>query len=68
MSQPFGHDIPRLSWIGAKTFAQHGSSRRNRSGNAPEQAAANKTNLLMAADALAHIGEQPAQLLLTEGK
>jgi hypothetical protein len=68
MARPFGHDIPRLSWIGAKTFSQHGSSRRNRSGNAMEHAAANKTNLLLAAEVLAHIGEQPVQLLLTEGK
>ena len=68
MSRPFGHDIPRLSWIGAKTFAQHGPSRRNRSGNAQEHAAANKTNLLMTAEKLAAIETQPNQLLLTEGK
>jgi hypothetical protein len=57
-----------LSWIGAKTFAQHGASRRNQSGNAPEHAAANKTNLLMATDALAAIDSTPAQLLFTDGK
>jgi hypothetical protein len=62
MAQPFGHDIPRLSWIGAKTFAQHGISRKNHPGHSTEHAAANQTNLLMAADALS-----PAQPLLTEG-
>jgi hypothetical protein len=45
MAQPFGRDIPRLSWLGAKTFAQHASSRKNKSGNAPEHAEANKMNL-----------------------
>jgi hypothetical protein len=52
MAQPFGHDIPRLSWLGAKSYAQHASSRKNKSGNAMEHAAANKINLKMTADAL----------------
>jgi hypothetical protein len=33
MSQPFGHDIPRLSWLGGKTYTTHFASRKNRSGN-----------------------------------
>jgi len=68
MSRPFGHDIPRLSWIGAKTYAQHGASRKNQSGHAPEHAEANQINLKMTADALANSETLPAQPLLTEGK
>ena len=67
MSRAFGHDIPRLSWIGAKTYSQQGDSRKNHSGNAMEHAVANSINLLMAADVLAHIGEQPLPLMLTDG-
>ena len=33
----FGRDIPRLSWLNAKTFPQQGDSRKNRSGHAPEE-------------------------------
>jgi hypothetical protein len=33
MSQPFGHDIPRLSWLGGKTYKTHFLSRKNRPGN-----------------------------------
>lgn len=33
MSQPFGHDIPRLSWLGGKTYKTHFASRKNRPGN-----------------------------------
>jgi hypothetical protein len=33
MSQPFGHDIPRLSWLGGKTYPTHFLSRKNRAGN-----------------------------------
>ena len=68
MSRPFGCDIPRLSWIGAKTFSQHGSSRRNRSGNAQEHVEANKINFVIAAEAFARIEQNPTQLLLTDGK
>ena len=64
----FGCDIPRLSWIGAKTFAQHGSSRRNNSGHGMEHAAANKTNLLITAELLAKVETLPVQPLLTDGK
>jgi hypothetical protein len=34
MSQPFGHNIPRLSWLGGKTYTTHFASRKNRPGNA----------------------------------
>ena len=68
MSRPFGHDIPRFSWIGAKTFAQHGPSRRNRSGNAQEHVETNKINFVIAAEAFARIEQNPTQLLLTDGK
>jgi hypothetical protein len=40
----FGCDAPRLSWIGAKTFPQHGSSRAKQSGHGPEHAEAIKEN------------------------
>ena len=33
----FGRDIPRLSWLNAKTYPQQGDSRKNRSGHAPEE-------------------------------
>ena len=68
MSRPFGHDIPRLSWVGAKTFAQQGLSRKNASSNAPEHAAANLFNFTMAASDFASIEDQPKQLLLAAGK
>ena len=41
----FGRDIPRLSWLNAKTFPQ-GDSRKNRPGHAPEEAAARVENSL----------------------
>lgn len=28
----FGHDVPRLSWLNAKTFKQGNGGRKNRSG------------------------------------
>jgi hypothetical protein len=68
MAQPFGHDIPRLSWIGAKTYKQHGLSRSGNSGHGMEHAAANKENLLRTAEVLAHIEDQPVILALPEGK
>ena len=40
MSQPFGHDIPRLSWLGGKTYPTHFASRKNRPGNKELHAAA----------------------------
>jgi hypothetical protein len=40
MSQPFGHDIPRLSWLGGKTHRTHFLSRKNRPGNSTLHAAA----------------------------
>jgi len=42
----FGRDIPRLSWLNAKTFPQQGDSRKNRSGHASEEAAARVKNSL----------------------
>lgn len=33
MSQPFGHDVPKLSWLGGKTYPTHFASRKNRPGN-----------------------------------
>jgi hypothetical protein len=44
MAQPFGHDIPKLSWLGGKTYPTHFDSRRNRSGHAPEETAARVEN------------------------
>lgn len=64
----FGHDIPRLSWLGAKTFVQHGMSRTNQSGHGMEHVEANKTNFLMTADALANVENLPTPLLLAGGK
>ena len=58
----------RLFWVGLKSQPSSGDSRRNRSGHLTEHVAAIRDNLLFAAEALAHIGEQPAQPLLTEGK
>ena len=46
MAHPFGHDAPRLSWLNAKTYPQQGDSRKNRSGHAPEEAAARVENSL----------------------
>lgn len=40
----FGHDAPRLSWINGKTYPQHGDSRKNRSGRAPEKGEARVEN------------------------
>jgi hypothetical protein len=37
MAQPFGHDIPKLSWLGGKTYPTHFNSRKNRSGHGPEE-------------------------------
>ena len=33
----FGRNIPRLSWLNAKTFPQQGDSRKNRSKHGPEE-------------------------------
>lgn len=68
MSLAWGHDAPRLSWLGGKQYAQHGSPRRGNSGHAPEHAEANKTNLKMTADALATIETLSVQPPLTGGK
>ena len=37
MAQPFGQDIPKLSWLGGKTYPTHFDSRKNRPGHAPEE-------------------------------
>jgi hypothetical protein len=37
MAQPFGQDIPKLSWLGGKTYPTHFDSRKNRSGHSPEE-------------------------------
>jgi len=37
MAQPFGQDIPKLSWLGGKTYSTHFDSRKNRSGHAPDE-------------------------------
>ena len=37
MAQPFGQDIPKLSWLGGKTYPTHFDSRKNRSGHGPEE-------------------------------
>jgi hypothetical protein len=60
--------LNRFYWIGLKSQPSSFSSRRNRSGQLTEHIEAIRENLLRAAEVLAHIGEQPAQLLLTEGK
>jgi hypothetical protein len=36
----FGHDIPKLSWLGGKTARQGNGGRKNRSGYVPEHTAA----------------------------
>jgi hypothetical protein len=64
----FGRDIPRLSWIGAKTFPQHGLSRSGNSGHGMEHTESNRTNFIMTADALANVKNLPTPLLLTDGK
>jgi hypothetical protein len=67
MSRAFGHDIPRLSWIGAKTYSQQGDSRKNHSGNAMEHTAANKINLVRTAERLMNIERLDGTPLLTDG-
>lgn len=67
MAQHFGSDIPRLSWLGAKTFPQHGSSRRNQSGHGPEHAEANREYLKRSADEFATTETKPVTPLLTDG-
>lgn len=42
----FGRDIPRLSWLNAKTFPQQGDSRKNRSKHGPEETEARIENAL----------------------
>ncbi len=64
----FGRDIPRLSWLGAKTFPQSGLSRSGNSGHGPEHTEANRTNFIMTADALANVEYLSPPLLLTDGK
>jgi hypothetical protein len=44
MAQPFGQDIPKLSWLGGKTYPTHFDSRKNRSGHAPEEREARVEN------------------------
>lgn len=67
MALPFGHDIPRLSWLNGKTYKQHGDSHKNRSRHAPEHAAANLDHLKFITDQLAEIGTKPEQPMLTDG-
>lgn len=40
MSQPFGHNIPRLSWLGGKQHTTHFLSRKNRPGESQLHTAA----------------------------
>ena len=42
----FGRDIPRLSWLNAKTFPQQGDSRKNRSKHGSEETEARVENAL----------------------
>ena len=42
----FGRDIPRLSWLNAKTFPQQGDSRKNRSKHGSEETEARVENSL----------------------
>ena len=44
MAQPFGHDIPKLSWLGGKTYPTHFDSRKNHSGHKPEETEARIEN------------------------
>ena len=46
MAHPFGRDIPKLSWLGAKTYPTHFSSRKNRSKRGPEETEARIENAL----------------------
>ena len=40
----FGRDIPRLSWLNAKTYPLQGDSRKNRSKHGPEETEARVEN------------------------
>ena len=42
----FGRDIPRLSWLNAKTYLQQGDFRKNRSKHGPEETEARIENAL----------------------
>jgi hypothetical protein len=64
----FGQDIPRLSWLGAKTFGQHGMSRKNQPGHNSEHAEANLEHQSRNAARLLTIEDEPVQPLLTDGK
>ena len=44
MAQPFGHNVPKLSWLGAKTYPTHFSSRKNRSKHGSEETEARVEN------------------------
>ena len=46
MAQPFGHNVPKLSWLGAKTYPTHFSSRKNRSKHGSEETEARVENAL----------------------
>ena len=46
MAQPFGQDIPKLSWLGGKTYPTHFDSRKNRSGHGFEETEARVENAL----------------------
>jgi hypothetical protein len=46
MAQPFGHDIPKLSWLGGKTYPTHFDSRKNRSKHGSEETEARVENAL----------------------
>jgi hypothetical protein len=45
MSLAWGHDQPRLSWVGGKLFPQSGDSRKNSSGHGPEHTRAVRENV-----------------------
>ena len=42
----FGHDIPHLSWLNAKTYPQQGDSRKNRPKHGSEETEARVENAL----------------------
>jgi hypothetical protein len=45
MSMAWGHDQPRLSWVGAKAQVQQGDTRKNSSGHGPEHTRALRDNI-----------------------
>ena len=70
MSQPFGHNIPRLSWLGGKTYTTHFASRKNRPGNSglhAEAIAENASRALAVQVDKAFTEREQEQILNTEG-